>query len=244
MSTKSHARLRAAMIVVGLAGCGTGGGDTGTGASDTEAASSGSTGGGMPTTGGPTTGEASTGGGGSTGGGASTGEASTGGGASTGEASTGGSGGTTGEASTGGGSTGEASTGGSTGGVVPFSHFACTETTPVELLLREAITGAFDAQGLPLDVTAVMVKSGATEFHVDVAKEVAPNDPYAADVAFWEQDLTAKGWDVNPPDDLSGDRRYIFIPDGAQFVAKFSLFYYHVYEGGGNGQFEFECLKQ
>ena len=154
--------------------------------------------------------------------------------ASTGEASTGGSGGTT----------GEASTGGTTGGVVPFSHFACTETTPVELLLREAISGAFDAQGLPLDVTAVMVKSGATEFHVDVAKEVAPNDPYAADVAFWEQDLTAKGWDVNPPDDMSGDRRYIFIPDGAQFVAKFSLFYYHVYEGGGNGQFEFECLKQ
>ena len=237
MTTKIRARLRAAVIVVGLAGCGTGGGDTGTGASDTAAASSGSTGGGAPTTGEATTGEASTGGG------ASTGEASTGGGASTGGASTGGSGGTTGEASTGG-TTGEASTGGTTGGVVPFSHFACTETTPVELLLREAISGAFDAQGLPLDVTAVMVKGGAIEFHVDVAKEVAPNDPYAADVAFWEQDLTAKGWDVNPPDDLSGDRRYIFIPDGAQFVAKFSLFYYHVYEGGGNGQFEFECLKQ
>lgn len=65
-----------------------------------------------------------------------------------------------------------------------------------------------------------------------------------ADVAFWEQDLTAIGWDVNPPGPPAGDRRYIFIPEGAQFVAKFALFYHRIYKGGGNGQFESECLKQ
>ena len=250
MTTKLHMRLRMSVVLLGLVGCGSGGGGTATGGGDTEAASTGGgTSGGAPTTGGPATSDASTGGDASTSSGASTGgDASTSSGASTG-----GDGGTTGAASTTGASSGDASSGassgdasssGTTGGVVPFSHFACTETTPIDLLLKEAITGAFDAQGIPLDVTAVMVKSGATDFHVDVAGDVAPDDPYAADVLFWEQTLTAKGWDVNPPDDMSGDRRYIFIPDGAQFVAKFSLFYYRVYGGGGNGQFEFECVKQ
>ena len=135
-------------------------------------------------------------------------------------------------------------TGGSTGGLEPFSSFTCTELTPVELQLKEAISGSFTADGVPIDLLAVMVKGGATDFQVDIAGPVAPDDPYAADVAFWEQDLTAIGWDVNPPGPPADDRRYIFIPEGAQFVAKFALFYYRIYEGGGNGQFEFECLKQ
>lgn len=155
-----------------------------------------------------------------------------------------GSGGT----STGDGGSTDASTGGagsdSTGGAVPVAYFDCTELTVVELALKEKISGAFDAQGVPLAVVATMVQGGAIDFQAPVAAPVAADDPYAADVAFWEQELTAEGWDVNPPGDPGGDRRYIFIPEGAQFVAKFALFYYRVYEGGGNGQFEFECLKQ
>lgn len=150
---------------------------------------------------------------------------------------------TTGESSTGALSSTDG-TGGSTGGLEPFSSFTCTELTPVELQLKEAISGSFTADGVPIDLLAVMVKGGATDFQVDIAGPVAPDDPYAADVAFWEQDLTAIGWDVNPPGPPADDRRYIFIPEGAQFVAKFALFYYRIYEGGGNGQFEFECLKQ
>lgn len=150
---------------------------------------------------------------------------------------------TTGESSTGA-SSSTGGTGGSTGGLEPFSSFTCTELTPVELQLKEAISGSFTADGVPIDLLAVMVKGGATDFQVDIAGPVAPDDPYAADVAFWEQNLTAIGWDVNPPGPPAGDRRYIFIPEGAQFVAKFALFYYRIYEGGGNGQFEFECLKQ
>jgi len=125
--------------------------------------------------------------------------------------------------------------------VVPFSSFTCKELTVVELYMKEEITGSFDADGVPLDVTATMVKGGAVDFHVDVAMPVAADDPYAADVAYWEKTLTAKGWDANGQGDL--DRRYFFVPEGAHLVAKFSLFYYRVYEGGGNGQFEFECLK-
>ncbi len=151
---------------------------------------------------------------------------------------------TTGESSSGASDSSTGATGGTTGGVEPFSSFTCTELTLVDLLLREAISGSFTADGVPIDVLAVMVKGGATDFQIDIAGPVAPDDPYAADVAFWEQDLTAIGWDVNPPGPPAGDRRYIFIPEGAQFVAKFSLFYYRIYEGGGNGQFEFECLKQ
>lgn len=150
--------------------------------------------------------------------------------------------------STGDGGSTDASTSGagsdSTGGAVPVAYFDCTELTVVELALKEKISGAFDAQGVPLAVTATMVKGGAIDFQAPVAAPVAADDPYAADVAFWEQELTAVGWDVNPPGDPGGDRRYIFIPEGAQFVAKFALFYYRVYEVGGNGQFEFECLKQ
>ena len=151
---------------------------------------------------------------------------------------------TTGESSTGALSSSTGGTGGSTGGPEPFSSFTCTELTPVELQLKEAISGSFTADGVPIDLLAVMIKGGATDFQVDIAGPVAPDDPYAADVAFWEQNLTAIGWDVNPPGPPAGDRRYIFIPEGAQFVAKFALFYYRIYEGGGNGQFEFECLKQ
>lgn len=151
---------------------------------------------------------------------------------------------TTGESSTGALSSSTDGTGGSTGGLEPFSSFTCTELTPVELQLKEAISGSFTADGVPIDLLAVMVKGGATDFQVDIAGPVAPDDPYAADVAFWEQTLTAIGWDVNPPGPPADDRRYIFIPEGAQFVAKFALFYYRIYEGGGNGQFEFECLKQ
>ena len=151
---------------------------------------------------------------------------------------------TTGESSTGALSSSTGGTGGSTGGPEPFSSFTCTELTPVELQLKEAISGSFTADGVPIDLLAVMIKGGATDFQVDIAGPVAPDDPYAADVAFWEQNLTAIGWDVNPPGPPADDRRYIFIPEGAQFVAKFALFYYRIYEGGGNGQFEFECLKQ
>jgi len=52
-----------------------------------------------------------------------------------------------------------------------------------------------------------------------------------------------KGWDVNV-DDMSDDRRYFFAPEGAQNVAIFPAFYYKVYGGGGNGQFEFDCKTQ
>lgn len=151
---------------------------------------------------------------------------------------------TTGESSSAASNSSTDGTGESTGGLEPFSSFTCTELTPVELLLKEEISGSFTADGVPIDLLAVMVKGGATDFQVDIAGPVAPDDPYAADVAFWEQNLTAIGWDVNPPGPPAGDRRYIFIPEGAQFVAKFALFYYRIYEGGGNGQFEFECLKQ
>ncbi len=105
---------------------------------------------------------------------------------------------TTGESSTGA-SSSTGGTGGSTGGLEPFSSFTCTELTPVELQLKEAISGSFTADGVPIDLLAVMVKGGATDFQVDIAGPVAPDDPYAADVAFWEQNLTAIGWDVNPP---------------------------------------------
>lgn len=187
--------------------------------------------GGSPTTGDTSTGDASTGG-------ASTGDASTEGGSTGGGGSTsGGTGTTTGDASTG-------SSGGSgTGGGVVVS-FTCVETTPVELYLKEAISGSFTAEGTPVDLTATMVKGGAIDFHVDTALPVDPNDPYAADVAAFEMWLTMTGWDVNPADDMSGDRRYFFAPQGAQNVAIFQAFYYKVYGGGGNGQFEFDCALQ
>lgn len=236
--------LVTALTALPAAGCGTDGGTatsdstaTGTSAS---ASTSASTGAGpttdLPaTTGAPTTGSGST----TQGGSAST----------SGDETTSSTGGSTGagsaQTSTSDGSTGTGGTGSeSTGGGVPVTSFDCTELTVVDLQLKEKISGSFDAQGVPLDVTATMVKGGAIDFHVAAAGPVADDDPYAADVAFWEQELTAQGWDVNPPGEPGGDRRYIFIPEGAQFVAKFSLFYYRVYEGDGNGQFEFECLKQ
>lgn len=239
--------LITALTSLAAAGCGSGGGTatsdstgatTGAGAGTGTGTSTGATTDLPPTTGTPTTGDSSTtqASPGSTSGDGTTGSSS----GSTGAAST--------QASTGDGSTGTTSTGGtgseSTGGGVPVASFECTELTVVDLQLKEKISGSFDAEGVPLAVTATMVKGGAIDFQVAVAAPVAADDPYAADVAFWEQQLTAQGWDVNPPGEPGGDRRYIFIPEGAQFVAKFSLFYYRVYEGGGNGQFEFECLKQ
>lgn len=119
--------------------------------------------------------------------------------------------------------------------------FSCDETTVVDLPMVETIVGSFDADGTPLAVAASFVMSGAVDFSVDVASPVADDDPYAADVAYWEETLTMVGWDVNPPGDPTGDRRYLFIPTGAEGVAIFSAFYYHVYEAGGNGQFEFDC---
>lgn len=235
------------VLALVLMGASCGSADPGAGTS-TSAGATGSSG--ATTDAPPTTGPAPTDTGASTQGGPD--------GSSTGGTSEPGStGGTAAASSTGSGSTGtstgdggstDASTGGagsdSTGGVVPVAYFDCTELTVVDLALKEKISGAFDAQGVPLAVVATMVKGGAIDFQAPVAAPVAADDPYAADVAFWEQELTAVGWDVNPPGDPGGDRRYIFIPEGAQFVAKFALFYYRVYEGGGNGQFEFECLKQ
>lgn len=225
----------AALLALQAAACNPDGAASTTSAGDTASAASstGDTTGATPTTGAPTTGTTSDG---STS--TSTGEV---GGSSGPQGTTDGA--TTAEGSSGASSSGTGDTGGSTGGLEPFSSFACTELTLVELLLREEISGAFTAEGVPIDVLAVMVKGGAIDFQVDIAGPVAPDDPYAADVAYWEQSLTAKGWDVNPPGPPVGDRRYIFIPEGAQFVAKFALFYYRIYEGGGNGQFEFECLK-
>jgi len=135
-------------------------------------------------------------------------------------------------------STGEASTG---GGVV--ASFSCVETTPVELALKETISGSFLGDGTPVDLSAVMVKGGAIDFHVDVALPVDPNDPNAADIAAFEAFLTMQAWDVNI-NDMSDDRRYFFAPEGAQNVAIFPAFYYKVYGGGGNGQFEFDCKTQ
>ncbi|MBX7083677.1 MAG: hypothetical protein K1X88_30995 [Nannocystaceae bacterium] len=200
-------------------------------------------------TGGSSSGGASTSGsssGGSSSGGTATGSSS--GGSSSG-ADSGSSGGSSGGASSsdgsssGGGSSGSDSSGGgssSTGGGV-VAVFSCDETSVVELPLVETIAGSFDADGTPLDVSASFVLSGAVDFAVDMAVPVAADDPYAADVAYWEQQLTMVGWDVNPPGDPTGDRRYLFIPDGAQGVAIFPAFYYHIYEAGGNGQFDFDC---
>ncbi len=234
----------AALLVLQAAACNPDGATSNTSVGDTSSAasSSGGSSGATPTSGAPTStsigdGSTST----STGEvGGSSGSQGTSDGATTAEGSSGASSSSSGGAS----SSSTGGTGGSTGGLEPFSSFTCTELTVVELLLKEAISGSFTADGVPIDVLAVMVKGGATDFQVDVAGPVAPDDPYAADVAFWEQDLTAKGWDVNPAGPPAGDRRYVFIPEGAQFVAKFSLFYYRIYDGGGNGQFEFECLKQ
>lgn len=108
----------------------------------------------------------------------------------------------------------------------------------------ETIVGAFAEDGTPHDVVAQYVQSGTVDFAVDVALPVADDDPYAADVTYWEESLTMQGWDVNPPDDPSGDRRYFFAPAGAENVAIFAAFYYRVYEAGGNGQFEFDCVTQ
>lgn len=174
-----------------------------------------------------TTGDSGT----STGAGSTGGEGSTGGASSTGDASSSNS---TGDASSG----GEASTG---GGVV--ASFNCVETTPVELALKETISGSFLGDGTPVDLSAVMVKGGGIDFHVDMALPVDPNDPNAADVAAFEAFLTMKGWDVNI-NDMTDDRRYFFAPEGAQNVAIFPAFYFKVYGGGGNGQFEFDCKKQ
>lgn len=234
------------VLALVLMGASCGSADPGAGTS-TSAGATGSSG--ATTDAPPTTGPAPTDTGASTQGGPdgpSTGATSEPG--STGGTAAGSTGSGSGGTSTGDGGSTDASTGGagsdSTGGAVPVAYFDCTELTVVELALKEKISGAFDAQGVPLAVTATMVKGGAIDFQAPVAAPVAADDPYAADVAFWEQELTAVGWDVNPPGDPGGDRRYIFIPEGAQFVAKFALFYYRVYEGGGNGQFEFECLKQ
>lgn len=193
-------------------------------------------------TGGMSTGTASDGTGTAT---SSTGPDPTTGGASSGTGtSTGGetSGGSTGDASTGGTSGIGETSGSSTGGGVVAS-FTCAETTPVELYLKESISGSFTADGTPVELTAVMVKGGAVDFHVATALPVDPNDPNAADVAAFEASLTMTGWDVNI-DDMSGDRRYFFAPEGAQNVAIFPAFYYRVYGGGGNGQFEFDCELQ
>lgn len=186
---------------------------------------------------GPTTGASGSEGGITSGGpGGSTGEGSS----STTDLSSGGP--STGGASTGDASTGDSSTGGSsTSGGDPVASFTCVETTPVELPLKESISGSFLADGTPVDLTAVMVKGGAIDFHVDVAAPIDPNDPNAADVAAFEAWLKMQAWDVNPPGDMSGDRRYFFAPKGAQNVAIFPAFYFRVYEGGGNGQFEFDC---
>ena len=45
----------------------------------------------------------------------------------------------------------------STGGGMPIAFFDCTELTVVDLQLKEKISGAFDAQGVPLAVLATMV---------------------------------------------------------------------------------------
>lgn len=187
-----------------------------------------------------TLGDSSTGPGPTTGASGSEGGITSVGGGSTGEGSS-----STTDLSSGGPSTGGASTGGaSTGGGDPVASFTCVETTPVELPLKESISGSFLADGTPVDLTAVMVKGGAIDFHVDVAAPIDPKDPNAADVAAFEAWLKMQAWDVNTPGDVSGDRRYFFAPKGAQNVAIFPAFYFRVYEGGGNGQFEFDCSLQ
>ena len=107
----------------------------------------------------------------------------------------------------------------------------------------ETIDGAFDEVGVPMDLSATFTQSGSVDFQVDVAQPVAPGDPYYDDVVYWEDSLTMQGWDVTPPGDPFADHRYFFAPEGAQYVALFSAFYYRVYEAGGNGQFEFECIR-
>lgn len=140
-------------------------------------------------------------------------------------------------------STGEASsTGGTTGGVV-FSTFSCTETSVVDAAMVETIDGSFDEAGVPMDLVATFTQSGSVDFQVDVAQPVAPGDPHYDEVVYWEDSLTMQGWDVTPPGDPFADHRYFFAPEGAQYVALFSAFYYRVYEAGGNGQFEFECIR-
>jgi hypothetical protein len=165
-------------------------------------------------------------------------------GSTDGEGSTsGGSTGATGSTGPGtGSSTGDGSTGGTTEGLV-FSTFSCTETSIVDAAMVETIDGAFDDAGVPLELVATFTQSGNVDFQVDPALPVAPDDPYYADVMYWEDALTMQGWNVTPPGDPFADRRYFFAPDGAQYVALFSAFYYRVYEAGGNGQFEFECVR-
>ena len=167
------------------------------------------------------------------------------GGSGTTDASTSGSGTSSSTAGSTSGTSGADTTTGSTGdtttgGIV--ASFTCTETSIVDPPMVETIAGSFDADGVPHDLVAIYTQSGNVDFQVDVAVPVAADDPNAADVADWENTLTMIGWDVNPPGDPTGDRRYFFAPDGAQNVAIFPAFYYRIYEAGGNGQFEFDCV--
>ena len=123
------------------------------------------------------------------------------------------------------------------------STFDCSETSVVDAYMLLDITGGFDASGTPRDLLSVHVYGGAVDFAVDEGLPVADDDPYAADVAYWEDSLSMIGWDVNTVDDGSGDRRYLFFPDGAEGTSTFDAFYYYVYGAGGNGQFEFRCVR-
>jgi hypothetical protein len=223
-----HRTTIAFCLALGLApACGDDGGSTGT----TEATTTDAT----------TTGMGTSTGGSSSGGSSSGIDASSSGGSSgptTGETS-GTDSGSSGADSSSGPAT-ESSSGDSTGGGI-VATFTCSETSVVDPPMVETITGSFDEAGVPHDVLATYDQSGNVDFQVDLAVPVAADDPYAEDVAYWEDTLTMIGWDVNPPGDPTGDRKYFFIPDGAQNVAIFSAFYYRVYEFGGNGQFEFDC---
>lgn len=203
------------------------GDDAGGGSTDSSTSGSGSSSG--SSSGGSTSGSSGTDSSTGSTGGTSSGSADT---SSSGTGSTGGD---TTDGSSSGGSTGDTTT----GGIV--ATFSCTEISIVDPPMVEVITGAFDEAGVPHDLTATFVNSGNIDFQIDVAAPVAANDPYAEDVAYWEETLTMVGWDVNPPGDPTGDRRYFFAPEGAQNVAIFSAFYYRIYEGGGNGQFDFDC---
>ena len=172
--------------------------------------------------------------------GADTTTGSTGGSTTGGSESSGGTADSTGSETTDGSSSGGSTGDTTTGGIV--ASFTCTETSIVDPPMVETIAGSFDADGVPHDLVAIYTQSGNVDFQVDVAVPVAADDPNAADVADWENTLTMIGWDVNPPGDPTGDRRYFFAPDGAQNVAIFPAFYYRIYEAGGNGQFEFDCV--
>ena len=151
---------------------------------------------------------------------------------------------TTGGDTTGGDTTGGDTTGSDTGDPDPVvSTFTCVNLGAVEPFLQLHITGGFTAASEPRNLDATHVLGGATEFSVALPLLVDPNDPNYADVVAWESTLSMVGWDVNYPDDGSEDRRYFFIPSGAEGISTFDAFYYRVYGAGGSGQFDFECTR-